>query len=252
MLEVGAQVGVPADGEERDPALPFGDRLRLPAQVGEGQAAEDMPLAIVGGGPELLLDGEPGRVGVDPRLGRVPAQLVGLGADDGPRAAVVVPGTWREREEVLLLAVVQHPVEVPIVPEDGQEGRGLDSGEGGAHDRPRAREVALAEGHHGLVLDAGEVGGAEREGPVQGHLSLGVAAQIEQRERSAPRRVGGTGVERARLGQTRERRLPTAQALLRQGRRREQVDVVGRQLEPGLGGQERLSVVHRHVPVVGT
>ncbi len=47
-----------------------------------------------------------------------------------------------------------------------------------------------------------------------------------------------------------ERRIPTAEPLLGQGRRPEELDIAGRQLEPRLIGGERLPVVHRHVPIV--
>jgi hypothetical protein len=60
VLDIGADVSVPADGDERDAALAFLDCLGLPAQVGQGQAPENVPLAIVGRGPELIpLSGGP-------------------------------------------------------------------------------------------------------------------------------------------------------------------------------------------------
>ena len=51
----------------------------------------------------------------------MPAEAIGLGADDRPGRPVVVEGTRREGEELLLLGVIQYPVEVPIVPEVGDE-----------------------------------------------------------------------------------------------------------------------------------
>src|SRR5207247_4277776 len=111
-------------------------------------------------------------------------------------------------------------------------------------------EVALGEGHHGLLRDEGEVGGGEGEGPVDLRLGLGVAAQPEQRERGAPRGVGRAGIEGTCLGEIPEPRVPVAEALLSQGRRHEQLDVVGRQLESGLDRHERLPAVQRYVPIV--
>jgi len=44
VLDVGALVAVPAYGPEPDRALSLGDRLRLPAQVGQGQALKNPAL----------------------------------------------------------------------------------------------------------------------------------------------------------------------------------------------------------------
>src|SRR5262245_6377494 len=77
VLDIGALVGVPAYWPERDRALAFRDRLCLPAQVGQGETPEDMPLPVLGRCPELPFESEPCRVGVDPRLGRISAQLIG-------------------------------------------------------------------------------------------------------------------------------------------------------------------------------
>jgi len=119
MLDVGTLVGVPADGPERDCALAFRDRVRLPPQIGQSQTPEDMALSVVRCGPKLLLECEPGRVGVDPRLGRMPAEVFGLRADDRPGRPIVVEGTGGQCEELLLLGVIQYPVEVSKVPEEG-------------------------------------------------------------------------------------------------------------------------------------
>ena len=55
VLEVGPYEGVPADGHDRDRALPFLDRLRLPAQVGQGHTQVGMALGVLGCRAELLL-----------------------------------------------------------------------------------------------------------------------------------------------------------------------------------------------------
>ena len=72
-----------------------------------------MALGVLGCRPELLLKGQPSRVGVDPGLGRMPAEVFGLGAHDGPGGPVVVEGTRRQCEELLLLGVIQRPSRGP-------------------------------------------------------------------------------------------------------------------------------------------
>src|SRR5262245_49237920 len=126
-----------------------------------------MAEGVVGYHPELRLEGESGGIGVDPCPGWTAAQLVGLGTDNGPDCAVLVEGTRRKREELLLLCVIQHPVEIFIGREVGEQGRGLDGRQGRTYDGPGASQVSLGERDHGLLLDDVEVAGGERESPVR-------------------------------------------------------------------------------------
>ena len=59
VLVVGAAVGVATDGQERESPLTLSDRLRLPAQLSQGQAVEHMLLRIVRRGPKIFLEAEP-------------------------------------------------------------------------------------------------------------------------------------------------------------------------------------------------
>ena len=140
-----------------------------------------MPLAVLRGGPKLLRHGELGRVGIHFRLRRIPSAANTFARARCPTLPVIVEGARRQREELLLLGVVQYPVEVPVVSEEDEQGRGVDGWEGRTHNGPGAGQVALGEGHLGLHLDDVEVGGGECEAAVQGRLCLGVAPQPEQR-----------------------------------------------------------------------
>jgi hypothetical protein len=101
---------------------------------------------------------------------------------------VVIEGARRKREELLLLGVVQHPVQVPVVREVDEQGRGVDDRKGRTDDRAGAGQVALGKGHLGLQLDVTEVGGGEREAAIYGRPGLGVEPRPEQRGPGAPHR----------------------------------------------------------------
>jgi len=141
-------------------------------------------------GAELLRHGELGRVGIHLRLRPIIPHPIRLGAHDAPCPAIVIEGTRRQREELLLLGVVQHPEEVPVIREEDQHGRGVVCLERRTHHGTGAGQVALREGELRLHLDDVEVGGCEREGAIHSHPCLGIAAQPEQGGRDTTRRVG--------------------------------------------------------------
>ncbi len=125
--------------------------------------------------------------------------------------AIVVEGTRRQREELLLLGVVQHPVEVLIVAEEREQLGRVHGGQGGAYDGSGSREIALSQRYYRPLLDHVEVGRGEREAALRRSQCLGIAAEEDQRPCGAPGRVGRAGVERGRPREVLERGLPAAQ-----------------------------------------
>jgi hypothetical protein len=124
-----------------------------------------------------------------------------------PKSLIVIEGTHRECEKLLLLGLVSTR-RGPSSFEVGDQRRRFDGRKGCAHDSSGASQVALGR-ELPLALDDADVGGGKRAGPVQRLLRLGVAAQ--------PGRVYGTarcwlsGVEGTRLGKMLERRVPTTE-----------------------------------------
>ncbi len=109
-----------------------------------------MPLAIIGRGAELLREDPLSRIGVDPSERQVPAQVVGLGANDPKCAEVVVEGTHRQSKELLLLGVIQDPAEILVDRKEGDQRGRLDNGEGLVHECLCTAEIALVEEEHDL------------------------------------------------------------------------------------------------------
>ena len=129
VLQIGAGVAVAGGWQQRQAALAFPDRLRLPAHIGQREAERTMrrcgSSGVVGQG---LLRAQTGRVGVDARHGRVASEEVRLGPDDPPAAAVSVEGAGRQPQQQALLVVVEDPGQVPVVGEERDQRRGLHAG----------------------------------------------------------------------------------------------------------------------------
>src|ERR1700674_5665474 len=77
MLHVGTVIGVGRDGKQRDTSLALTNSIRLSAEVCERGAQQDVQLPVVGRGAQLILESDPGRVGIEPCASAITAKVVG-------------------------------------------------------------------------------------------------------------------------------------------------------------------------------
>ena len=96
---------------------------------------------------ELLLEGQPSRVGVRVRLRSVAPERVGLSERAPPLCAVVIERARREPQQEPLLGLVQHPNEVAGGHERDERG-GVHLLGGRPEYRLRTGQVALRQRHH--------------------------------------------------------------------------------------------------------
>ena len=212
-----------------------------------------MPLAILRCGPELLREGELSRVGIHLRLRRILPQPIRLRAHDAPGPAIVIEGTRRQREELLLLGVVQHPVEILIVAEE-REQLGRVHGWAGRRvrrlglPRDRPEPAALSPAPRSCRGWSGRARGRAPPRPTPRDSGGGRPASVTVRRAVLAER-GSSAAARVRCWSAASQR---PSALLGQRRANEQVDVGRCQFEPRLVGRERLAIVDWHIPVVLT
>jgi hypothetical protein len=155
VLHVGADGGVPADRQQLYRAAPFPHRFRLPPQVRQRHAEQRVTLRVIGGGPTLLGKREPGGVGPHECVGPVAAQVKELGPDQGQGRPVIVKRAQRQAEHQPLLLIVQHPVEILIEGEGGEENRRIGLPRRVTHDCLSPIQPALAQRDERLFLMTG-------------------------------------------------------------------------------------------------
>ena len=146
MLKVGAGDGVLADGRQCNTPFPFPDGVRLPTQIRQRETEKHVTLGIVGVRPALLLEPEPGGVGVDSGPDPITPKVIELGQDDAPRAPIVVERAQRQAEHLALLGIIEDPVQVLEVGEIAQQRRRLDPPRSRPHHRTRTVETTLRRG----------------------------------------------------------------------------------------------------------
>src|SRR5215216_4258643 len=105
-----------------------------------------MSLAVVRRGPDLRLEREPGGVGVRRHPRTIAAEPVQPGPHQAPAAPVIVECARRQPQNLLLLIVVQYPVQILVSSEESIERRGIDLPGCRADHRVGAVEIASTYG----------------------------------------------------------------------------------------------------------
>src|SRR2546427_3244575 len=178
VLNVGAGGGVSRDRHARDAALTLPDCLSLPAQVGKREAERGVKSLTAGRRAQLLLEGEPRGVGVDPGAGWVASDGIRLGEHYAPLPPVPVERARSEPEEQCLFGIVEHPHEIAVSRHKGHEG-GVYLLRRGPKPSPRSGQVALPQRGHGLELEQRQVRRSEGKAPLASLPGLRIVAGEE-------------------------------------------------------------------------
>ena len=151
---------------------------------------ENVALGVVRRVADALLEGQPGRIRVDPGPGAIAAELERLRPHDRPGGAVVERARGQADQQLLQLRR-QDPVEIVVDAEVRRERGGIVLPDRARDRLPGAVEVALREIDHHLVLEHGDVLRGERDGAVASRRAPRASAAGAGRCRRAGGRSAG-------------------------------------------------------------
>ena len=184
-----------------------------------------MTLWILRRHAKLLLEGLPRFLGVGVHVCSIPLQGAGLNEAEAPGSSVVIERARRQPQQKPSLLVVEDPDEILVGRHMGHEDCRLDRR--GPEIGPRSGKIALVQKQHGLSLDEREIGGRERETPVEGFPRLGIAPKKQERLAEPPLGQERAGIEALRLLAAFHRLLPAPEDLFDEAIAVEKICVAG-------------------------